>query len=84
MGDPVNRPAHYTSADIECIDAIRAAVGDDGFQAYCQASVIKYVWRAHRKDNFAQDVAKAQWYTTMLLHTLDARYPDPREVADGE
>ena len=25
--DPVNHPSHYTSGDIECIDAIRAALG---------------------------------------------------------
>lgn len=25
--DPVNHPAHYTTGDIECIDAIMAALG---------------------------------------------------------
>lgn len=28
MSDSVNHPAHYTSGDVECIDAIKAACGE--------------------------------------------------------
>ena len=28
MSDSVNHPAHYTDGDIECIDAIKAALGE--------------------------------------------------------
>ncbi len=29
--DMVNRPSHYNYGDIECIDAIRAMLGEEGF-----------------------------------------------------
>lgn len=40
--DEVNHPSHYTNGDIECIDAIRAALGKEGFIAYCRGNAIKY------------------------------------------
>lgn len=64
MTDPVNHPAHYTAGEIECIDAIRAALGDEGFKAYCRGNVIKYCWRSGRKGDASEDVAKAIWYAT--------------------
>ena len=56
----VEHPAHYTAGDIECIDAIRAALGD-GFADYCLGNVIKYVWR-HRMKGGAEDLEKARVY----------------------
>lgn len=29
MSDSVNHPAHYTGGDIECIDAIKAALAEE-------------------------------------------------------
>ena len=61
--DMVNKPPHYqTDNGIECIDAIRAALGLDGFIAYCRGNAIKYGWRAGKKDETAQDLRKAAWY----------------------
>ena len=40
--DPVNHPSHYTAGGIECIDAIRASLDDEGFVIYCQKTTIKY------------------------------------------
>jgi hypothetical protein len=59
--DPVNHPPHYTAGDIECIDAIRAALGREGFIAYCRGNVIKYVWRCVHKCG-VEDLKKAKWY----------------------
>lgn len=67
MSDPVDHPAHYTSGPIECIDAIRAAVGSDGFKAYLRGNIMKYVWRAGRKDDAVQDLKKARWYIDRLI-----------------
>ena len=33
--DLVNKPSHYNQAGIECIEAIRAALGPQGFRDYC-------------------------------------------------
>ena len=65
MSDPVNQPLHYAGEGLECIDAIRAALGEAGFLAFCRGNAIKYAWRAHRKGNHDQDMAKAAWYSRM-------------------
>lgn len=62
MPDMVNHPPHYTAGPIECIDAIAAALGPEGFQAYCRGTAIKYAWRAGLKDDAAQDLDKGAWY----------------------
>ena len=57
----VNHPPHYQSDNgIECIDAIRAALGREGFIAYCRGNAIKYLWRD--KVNNVEDRNKATWY----------------------
>lgn len=60
MNDNVNHPPHYTSGDIECIDAIRAALGEK-FEGFLIGNVIKYCWR-HDHKNGLEDLKKAQWY----------------------
>jgi hypothetical protein len=67
MSDLINHPPHYKHGDIECIAAIKAALGDDGFRAYCKGNVIKYLWRAEHKGNSDEDYGKADWYMRRLL-----------------
>ena len=67
MTDLVNHPPHYKQGEVECITAIKAALGDDGFRAYCKGNVIKYLWRAEHKGNKEEDHAKADWYMRRLL-----------------
>ena len=44
IDDPVNHPPHYQRGNLECIDAITAAVEDKrGLEAVCVANVIKYL-----------------------------------------
>lgn len=62
----VNSPNHYTSGDIECIDAIRASMSKEEFSSYCKGNVIKYVWRYKRK-NGIEDLKKANVYLSWLL-----------------
>jgi len=76
--DPVNHPAHYTSGNVECIDAIAAALGHDGFVAFLRGQIIKYTWRLGLKDAAIQDAAKAVWYANKLTEALSndqARMP---------
>lgn len=69
--DLVNSPPHYTHSDtdIECIDAIRAALGPEGFAAFCRGNIIKYNWRCDHKGG-VQDVEKAGWYLDKLIDTM--------------
>ena len=57
--DMVNHPAHYTAGGIETIDFIEAKQLN-----YHLGQVIKYVPRAEYKNNFLEDLKKAQWYLT--------------------
>jgi hypothetical protein len=62
--DTVNRPPHYASGTIECIDAMRAALGDEAVEHFCIANAFKYIFR-HRKKNGQEDLRKAIWYLRM-------------------
>ncbi len=64
--DFVNHPPHYKQGDIECIDAIKAALGD-GYKYYLQGSIIKYIWRFEHKENAVQDLQKSSWYLDKLI-----------------
>lgn len=72
--DMVNKPAHYQSSEIECIDAIRAATGD-GFHYHLQGTILKYLWRYRYKGKPLEDLRKAAWYLDRLIDEYD---PDPR------
>jgi len=63
--DMVNSPSHYNKGGIECIDAIRAALGEEGFKAYCRGNALKYTWRAGLKLDEVEDLKKAAWYNRM-------------------
>lgn len=60
--DTINHPKHYTQGDIECIDAMLSAFGEDAVQAYCICNAFKYIWRHDFKNNPSEDIGKAQWY----------------------
>lgn len=69
--DPVNRPAHYTSGGIECIDAMQAAFGDEAVKDFCLCNAFKYLWR-HRQKNGVEDLKKARWYLNRLITAMEA------------
>lgn len=71
--DMVNHPAHYTQGDIECIDAIKAALGPEGFIAFLRGQVIKYEWRLLHKEKPVEDARKAAWYNDRLIQELEAQ-----------
>ena len=68
--NPVDHPSHYQSmsgkADIECIDAMRAAFGDYEVAVFCRVNAFKYIWRSDSKGG-NQDIEKAIWYLKKFL-----------------
>ena len=70
MADQVNQPDHYRQGEIECIDAIRAALTPEEFRGFCKGNVLKYVWRERHKGG-GESLAKAEWYLRCLLATLE-------------
>lgn len=67
----VDHPQHYNQSDeIECIDAIEAALGREQFIGFLRGQVIKYTWRLGLKDDPVQDASKVQWYQNKLIEVL--------------
>jgi hypothetical protein len=69
--DMVNHPPHYTQGGVECIEAIRASLGLEGFVAYCRGNVQKYLWRAEHKGKTVEDMKKAAWYLNRAIEELE-------------
>ena len=65
--DMVNHPPHYTDGGVECIDAIRASMGDEAYEGFLKGQVMKYVWRYEKKRKPAEDLKKADWYLQRLI-----------------
>lgn len=66
--DEVKKPDHYQSnsdVDIECIEAIKAALTPEEFRGYCKGAAFKYIWR-ERKKGQEQSLRKAQEYLELL------------------
>jgi len=77
MSDPVSQPDHYRQGDIECIDAIEAALTAEEFRGFCKGNVMKYVWRERHKPSPTgagrdESLRKAQWYLARLLGIMGA------------
>jgi hypothetical protein len=58
---PTSPNDHYRQGDIECIDAIRAALTDEEWRGYCKGNVLKYTWREKHKGGDGS-LLKAQDY----------------------
>jgi len=65
--DPIN-PSHYKQGGIECIEAIKAALGE-GFHDYLRGNVMKYLWRYKEKGG-VNDLKKARWYLDRLIQEV--------------
>lgn len=65
----VHSPTHYNESGIECIDAIRASLGPNDFQAYCKGNVMKYLWR-YKYKNGLEDLEKAQVYLGWMIDSM--------------
>lgn len=65
--DMVNSPAHYTDGGIEAIDYIEAKLTAEQFIGMCLGNALKYLSRAGKKGDRAEDLRKARWYITRAL-----------------
>ena len=70
MSDLINHPDHYNQSEIECIDAIQAALTPDEFRGYCKGNILKYVWRERHKGSL-ESLKKARWYLNRLIGTME-------------
>lgn len=70
--DEVNHPPHYTRGTVECIDAIRAALGPLEFAGFLRGTVMQYLWRDGAKAPGTQltDRQKAAWYLARFVELI--------------
>ena len=69
--DNVNRPTHYNTGNIECIEAIEESMTPDAFKGYLKGNTMKYLWRYERKGKGLEDLKKAQWYLNRLIEEAE-------------
>lgn len=65
-----DNPDHYKTGKLECIDAMRAMLGDEGFVAYLRGTLFRYNWRIGKKDEDIMEAKKIAVYTRWLNETL--------------
>lgn len=69
--DPVNRPSHYTSGGIECIDALEASMTPIEYAGFLKGQVFKYIWRYRLKGKPVEDLKKARYYLDRLIQITE-------------
>ena len=74
--DPVKRPPHYNTGNIECIDAIQESMSPEAFKGYCKGNALKYIWRMSYKNKPVEDLRKANWYIKRLIES-ELEHPTP-------
>lgn len=79
MSDSINHPEHYTQGDIECIDAIRAALTAEEFRGFCKGNVLKYVWRERQKGQ-NEALAKCIPYLKWAIKAPEPLTPEQRDI----
>lgn len=67
--DNVNHPVHYNSGGIECIEGIKAALGDK-YIGFLVGNVLKYCWRYEHK-NGVEDLKKAAFYLDRAIEEAE-------------
>lgn len=75
----VNHPEHYNQGNIECIDAMISAYGNEAVTNFCICNVFKYIWRFRAK-NGQEDLNKAKWY---LNKAIEIGKPLPKYTTDN-
>ena len=68
--DVVNKPSHYNTGSIECIEGIQASMSAEAFNGYLKGNCMKYLWRYDYKGKPLEDLQKAQWYLAELIKEL--------------
>lgn len=67
VNDPVHKPKHYEVIDgVESIELIAAGLTLDEWRGFCLGNIMKYRFRAGKKDKLEQDIAKANEYEMLF------------------
>lgn len=72
LDDMVNNPKHYKlkGLDVESVDVIKATLSDDEYRGWCKGNAMKYLFRAGKKDDEEQDLAKCDVYVNWAIKAM--------------
>lgn len=71
--DVVNKPDHYNTGNIECIDYLKDNMPYEAFIGYLEGNFKKYVHRWRYKGKPTEDLRKASWYLNRLIQEVDTK-----------
>ena len=69
--DMVDKPIHYTSSNIECIDYLKDNMSFEAFLGFLEGNSKKYMHRWRHKQKPVEDLKKARWYLDRLISELE-------------
>jgi hypothetical protein len=88
VSDSVRQPSHYRLEGlkgIECIDIIKAVLGEEGFKKFCRGNALMYLIRADKK-NGLEDLKEAavyiRWEINGRLEEVEAYDEKTAEAAE--
>ena len=72
--DDVNKPQHYNSGMIECIEYIKdSAESRAHYEGYLAGNIKKYLHRCPYKNKKLQDLQKARWYLDKWIEVVSEK-----------
>jgi hypothetical protein len=71
--DVVNKPDHYNTGGIECIDYLKDNMPHEAFVGYLEGNFKKYVHRYRYKGKPVEDLKKASWYLNRLIQEVESK-----------
>ena len=78
MEDYINRPRHYITGGIECIDVLTETQCFEAVQNFCICNAMKYLFR-HKFKNGIEDIQKANWYLVKYLEIEERKQREGTE-----
>lgn len=68
--EDINHPERYGgNTTYECIKVLDAWLGEDEYRGFLRGNCLKYLCRLGKKDEEAQELAKAKWYLEKLIES---------------
>lgn len=73
--DAVYSPKHYKlkGLDIESVDVIKSVLSDEEYRGWCKGNALKYLFRAGKKDDEVQDLAKCDVYVNWAIKAMEQK-----------
>ena len=70
LRDQVKNPPYYAEeGEVQCIDAIKSSLTNEGYKGFLKGNIFKYLWRFEMKGGL-EDLLKAEYYLSCLTENV--------------